>query len=122
LWERLAVLVHDLGQRAPAGAGPRATLSDVGAVLGATAPLLLARARELMPDAVFLLPGIGAQGARIEQLGAALAPLETSARRASALFTAARSVAGAHSASGSEPTHAARAEAERLRADAWELA
>ena len=37
-------------------------------VLGATAPEHIARARELMPRATFLLPGVGAQGGRIEEL------------------------------------------------------
>ena len=37
-------------------------LSPVGAVTGATRPELLGRLRELMPRAVFLLPGVGAQG------------------------------------------------------------
>lgn len=37
-------------------------LSAVGAVVGATHPTELARYRELMPDAPFLIPGFGAQG------------------------------------------------------------
>ena len=49
-------------------------LADVGAVAGATAPEHLARMRELMPRAVLLLPGVGAQGGRVEDLGAAFAP------------------------------------------------
>ena len=49
--------------RRRAGRGPRSCgLSDVGAVIGATAPEHLARARELMPHAIFLLPGVGAAG------------------------------------------------------------
>jgi orotidine-5'-phosphate decarboxylase len=40
----------------------------VGAVIGATAPAALARARALMPDAPLLLPGLGAQGGRPEDL------------------------------------------------------
>ena len=39
-----------------------AGLSDVGAVIGATAPERLSRMRELMPHAVFLLPGVGRAG------------------------------------------------------------
>ena len=37
---------------------------------GATAPEHLARMRELMPRAPFLLPGVGAQGGRVDDLGA----------------------------------------------------
>ena len=69
VWERLAELVEDLGQ---AGVG-EAGLSDVGAVVGATVPEHLRRARELMPSAVFLLPGVGAQGGRVEDLAPAFA-------------------------------------------------
>jgi orotidine-5'-phosphate decarboxylase len=110
VWERLAVIVDRLGA---AGVGP-AGLSDVGAVVGATAPGHLARARELMPCATFLLPGVGAQGGRVEDLAAAFAP-----GRAGGLVTASRSIAGAHLATGGTPESAAQAEAERLRATAW---
>ncbi|MDQ3769616.1 MAG: orotidine-5'-phosphate decarboxylase, partial [Actinomycetota bacterium] len=61
LWERLAALAAGLGRP-----GPRSGLADVGAVMGATAPEHLARARELMPAAPFLLPGVGAQGGSVE--------------------------------------------------------
>ena len=44
--------------------------ADVGAVVAATEPALLAELREAMPRAVFLLPGVGAQGGRVELLGA----------------------------------------------------
>jgi orotidine-5'-phosphate decarboxylase len=112
VWERIAALVDELG-RAGVGDGG---LSDVGAVIGATAPRHLARARELMPSAVFLLPGIGAQGGRVEDLGPVFAP-----GRAAGLVSASRSIADAYRASGGEPATAARAEAERLREAAWEL-
>jgi orotidine-5'-phosphate decarboxylase len=112
VWERLASLVGELGTE---GAG-EAGLSDVGAVVGATAPDHIRRARELMPRAVFLLPGIGAQGGRVEELGAAFAP-----GRAAGLVSASRSIAGAYLARGGEPAAAARAEAERLQETAWEL-
>jgi orotidine-5'-phosphate decarboxylase len=126
VWERLAGIVRSLGEpsageRPAVPGGAAGGLADVGAVLGATAPRLLARARELMPHAPFLLPGIGAQGGRVEELAAALAPLEGPARRASVLVTAARSIANAHRQDRGEPADAARAEAERLRAAAWAL-
>jgi orotidine-5'-phosphate decarboxylase len=91
-------------------------LSDVGAVIGATAPGHLPRARELMAHATFLLPGVGAQGGRVDDLAAAFAP-----GRAGGLVSASRSVADAHRASGADPPTAARAEAERLRDAAWGL-
>ncbi len=110
VWERLAALVADLGEVGGEG------ISDVGAVIGATAPERLARARELMPSAPLLLPGIGAQGGRVEDLAAAFAP-----GPAGGLISASRSIAGAHLSAGGSPEAAARDEAERLRGLAWEL-
>jgi orotidine-5'-phosphate decarboxylase len=111
VWEHVARMV------ASVGAGPGASgLSDVGAVVGATAPEHLSRARELMPHAIFLLPGVGAQGGRVEDLAPAFAP-----GRAAGLVTASRSIARAHEQHGGEPSAAARAEAERLREQAWRL-
>ena len=112
VWERLATIVDGLG--AP-GVGQMG-LSDVGAVMGATAPGHLSRARELMRHATFLLPGVGAQGGRVEDLAAAFVP-----GRAGGLITASRSIANAHLSSGGEPAGAARTEAERLRERAWAL-
>ena len=112
VWERLAELVDELGA---AGVG-EAGIADVGAVMGATAPWHLARARELMPSAPFLLPGIGAQGGSVQELRSAFAP-----GRAGGLVSASRSIAGAHLADGGDPPEAARAEAQRLRAAAWEI-
>jgi orotidine-5'-phosphate decarboxylase len=73
--------------------------------------------RELMPRAPFLLPGVGAQGGSVAELGPAFAP-----GRAGGLVSASRSIADAHVGSGSPPDEAARAEAERLREEAWALA
>jgi orotidine-5'-phosphate decarboxylase len=112
VWERTAQLVEELGRPGVGASG----LSDVGAVVGATAPWHLDRARELMGNAVFLLPGIGAQGGRVEGLRAAFAP-----GRAGGLVSASRSIAGAHRTAGGEPAAAAAAEAERLRDTAWRL-
>lgn len=112
LWERLAGIVDTLGER-----GTSSGLADVGAVVGATAPEHVARMRELMPRAPFLLPGVGAQGGRVEDLAPAFAP-----GRAGGLITASRSIAGAHRALGGDPPGAARTEAERLRQAAWTLA
>ncbi|HEX8155984.1 MAG TPA: orotidine-5'-phosphate decarboxylase [Solirubrobacteraceae bacterium] len=109
--ERLAQIVAQLGE-----AGERSGLADVGAVVGATAPQHVARMRELMPDAPFLLPGIGAQGGQIEDLAPAFAP-----GRAAGLVSASRSISAAYETRGGEPAAAARAEVERLRAAAWGL-
>jgi orotidine-5'-phosphate decarboxylase len=110
VWERVAAIVEELGR---SGAGEEG-VSDVGAVMGATAPAHLARARELMASAPFLLPGVGAQGGRVEELAPAFAP-----GRAGGLVSASRSIATAHESLGGGPAAAARAEAERLREAAW---
>jgi orotidine-5'-phosphate decarboxylase len=112
VWERLAGFVRELGAERVGASG----LSDVGAVVGATEPRHLARARELMPHAVLLLPGVGAQGGQVQELAAAFSP-----GRAGGLITASRSIVGAHLATGANPAEAARAEAERLRQAAWAL-
>jgi orotidine-5'-phosphate decarboxylase len=112
VWERLAAIVEQLGAPGVGASG----YSDVGAVVGATVPAHLARARELMPHATFLLPGVGAQGGRVEDLAPAFAP-----GRAGGLVTASRSIAGAYLTGGGDPAEAARAEAERLRETAWAL-
>jgi orotidine-5'-phosphate decarboxylase len=118
--ERLAGLVAELGAAGFDAGG----LSDIGAVVGATAPERLARLRELMPRAPFLLPGVGAQGGRVEDLAAAFAP-----GRAGGLVSASRGIVhAAERAQGSaavgrrDPAAAARDEAARLREIAWGLA
>ena len=112
VWERVARMVAALGTP-----GTTSGLHDVGAVVGATAPEHLARARELMPRTPFLLPGVGAQGGRVEDLAPAFAP-----GRAAGLVSASRAIVAAHEQHGGEPGAAARREAERLRALAWSLA
>src|SRR6201991_3491922 len=110
LWGLPAKLVDDLGVQGPSG------LKDVGAVTGATEPEHLERLRELMPTTPFLLPGIGAQGGDVAALAPAFA-----AGRAGGLVTASRSIANAHQTANTKPPEAARAEAERLREQAWGL-
>jgi orotidine-5'-phosphate decarboxylase len=112
LHERLARMVDDLGASLVGDCG----LSSVGAVTGATHPDLLARLRALMPRAIFLLPGVGAQGGRVEDLGPAFAP-----HPAAGLVTASRSIVNAHIDRGGAPAAAAAAAAEELRATAWTL-
>jgi orotidine-5'-phosphate decarboxylase len=110
LWHRLAGIVAGLGGAEGDG------LADVGAVLGATEPGHLARARELMPRAIFLLPGVGAQGGRVEDLAPAFAP-----GRAGGLVSASRSISDAHEEAGGDPAASARIAADRLRELAWSL-
>jgi orotidine-5'-phosphate decarboxylase len=105
LHERLAGLVDGLADRLAGTAFP--SLSGMGAVVGATEPGRIARLRELMPRSIVLVPGVGAQGGRPEELGEAFAP-----GPAGALVAASRSIAG-------DPEPAAAAE--RLRAALWEV-
>jgi orotidine-5'-phosphate decarboxylase len=111
--ERLATIVHRVGSPAVGGAG----LADVGAVVGATAPERLERLRELMPNAPFLLPGVGAQGGKVEDLAAAFAP-----GPAAGLIAVSRGIVRAHEQTGGDPAAAARREAARLRELAWTVA
>ena len=110
LYERLARLVDSLGAEQIGDCG----LSGVGAVTGATAPEHLARLRELMPRAVLLLPGVGAQGGRVEQLGPAFGP-----HPAAGLVAASRSIVDAHIQRGGDPATAAQRAAEELRSASW---
>jgi orotidine-5'-phosphate decarboxylase len=103
LHERLAGLVDSLSGRLAGEGG----LSGMGAVVGATEPEHIGRLRALMPRAIFLIPGVGAQGGKPELLGAAF-----TAGRASALVPASRGIAA-------DPDPAAAAE--RLRAAVWEI-
>ena len=109
----LADIVSELGAPGIGAAG----LSDIGAVVGATAPGRLAALRARMPQTVFLLPGVGAQGARVEDLVPAFEP-----GPAGGLIAASRGIVNAYRQAGGEPAAAARAEAARLRELAWSLA
>ncbi len=110
--DQLADLVNEIGLPGIAGSG----LSDVGAVVGATAPERLGALRERMPHAVFLLPGIGAQGGRVEDLAAAFGP-----GPAGGLVSASRGIVAAYEQGGGGPAAAAAREASRLRELAWRL-
>jgi orotidine-5'-phosphate decarboxylase len=105
----LARMVAELG----AGGVGDSGLSDVGAVVGATKPDLIEELRAQMPHAVFLLPGVGAQGGRVEDVGAAFAP-----GRAAALVTASRSIVGPALEGGDAGL--ARSFAEQLREATWD--
>jgi orotidine-5'-phosphate decarboxylase len=103
LFERVAELVAERAGRLAGTSG----LSGLGAVVGATEPRHLGRLRELMPESVFLLPGVGAQGGHVGELKAAFG-----ADSASAIVTASRSIARAD-----DPARAAQ----DLRQELWEL-
>ena len=103
LHERIATLVAERADRLAGSCG----LTGMGAVVGATEPRFLGRLRELMPEAIFLVPGVGAQGGRVAELGAAFGD-----HPASVLIAASRGIASAP-----DPAQAA----ETLRAEAWEL-
>ncbi len=119
VWEHVATLVAGLASHLdePAEAASAGPISSLGVVMGSTRPEHLQRARELLPRAPFLLPGIGAQGGRVEDLAPAFAP-----GPAGGLVSASRSIARAYEATGEPPALAARREAERLRDAAWALA
>ncbi len=112
LHEELARMVDALGS----GSIGRSGLSAVGAVTGATHPGVLARLRELMPRAIFLLPGVGVQGGQVAALGPAFEP-----HPAAGLVSASRSIVDAHRARRGGPAEAAAAAAEELRAATWDL-
>jgi orotidine-5'-phosphate decarboxylase len=111
--DRLAEMIAELGAEGTGDAG----LADVGAVVGATAPEWVAALRELMPRAVFLLPGVGAQGGEVEALGPAFAP-----GPAGGLVSASRGIVAASERLGGDPAAAARREAARLREAVWRVA
>lgn len=103
LYEHVADVVEGFAGRLAGSSG----LSGMGAVVGATEPAHLERVREILPTSIFLIPGVGAQGGRAEDLAAAFVP-----GRASALVNASRSIAGAE-----DPSRAAEA----LREALWDV-
>ena len=103
LWQHVAGLVDRWGADLVGASG----FSSVGAVVGATFPQEVAEARGLLPRSILLLPGVGAQGARTDDLAAAF-----SAGPAGALVSASRSVI--YAGRGADWQEAAAAEAARL--------
>ncbi len=110
VWHQVALLVRELGEELVGECG----LSSVGAVVGATHPRAVSEARRLLPQAVFLLPGVGAQGATPADIARAF-----TSGPASALVNAARSVIYAFRDSEDDWRTAAAAEAARLRHEVW---
>ena len=113
VWHHVALLVHELGEELVGERG----LSAVGAVVGATHPRAVAEARRLLPQAILLLPGVGAQGATPADLARAF-----TSGPASALVNAARSVIYAFRNGQEDWRGAASAEAARLRREVWAVA
>ena len=99
--EAVAALVAEWGAPLVGDCG----LSSIGAVVGATGPERLAALRALMPNQPFLLPGVGAQGGRAEDLAPAFG-----GRAAGGLIAASRSIIYAD-----DPAAAA----DELRAAGW---
>lgn len=110
--DRLAALVDRVGAPLVGESG----LSSLGAVVGATEPAHITRLRAAMPRAVFLIPGVGAQGGKVEDLAAAF-----TAGRASALITVSRALVNAWEQTGSDPTSSAKAAAAELRESIWSV-
>ena len=106
-------MIHELGTEL---AGDRG-LSSVGAVVGATHPRAVGEARRLMPQAVMLLPGVGAQGGSPADLARAF-----TSGPASALVSASRSVLYAFRSTGEDWRTAAALEAARLQREVWAVA
>jgi orotidine-5'-phosphate decarboxylase len=103
LFEVAARLVAELG----GGAGD---YPDAGAVVGATRPETGRRVRELLPDALFLVPGYGAQGGE----AAGLRPL-LDRGGAGVLVNSSRAVIYAYEGSQTDYREAAREAANRAR-------
>lgn len=112
MWHHVAKLVSEWGEDLVGEHG----LSSVGAVVGATHPRAVGDARKLMPQTVFLLPGVGAQGASPRDLERAW-----TSGPASALVAASRSVIYASRESGVDFRTAAGAEAARLKREVWSV-
>jgi orotidine-5'-phosphate decarboxylase len=110
VWHQVAELVAAWGDDLVGERG----LSSVGAVVGATYPRVVGEARRLMPKAILLLPGIGAQGATPADVARAF-----TSGPASALVPVSRSVIYAFRVDGADWRTAAAAEAARLRREVW---
>ena len=113
VWHQVAELVAQWGEELVGDRG----LSSVGAVVGATYPRAVGEARRLMPQAILLLPGVGAQGATPADVARAF-----TSGPASALVPVSRSIIYAFRNDGPDWRRAAGAEAARLRREVWSAA
>lgn len=105
LFETAARLVGELG----GGDGER---PDVGAVVGVTQPEVGRRVRGLLPEALFLAPGYGAQGGGAEGVRALL-----DSRGGGVFVNSSRALIYAHETSGKGYREAAREAARSARED-----
>jgi orotidine-5'-phosphate decarboxylase len=110
VWQQVAKLVAELGEGVVGECG----LSSVGAVVGATYPRAVSEARRLLPKAVLLLLGVGAQGATPADVARAF-----TSGPASALVSVSRSINYAFRDDGADWRTAAAGEAARLRDEVW---
>jgi orotidine-5'-phosphate decarboxylase len=110
LYEAAARLVADLGEKGASG------YPDAGAVVGATRPEVGRRVRQLLPEALFLAPGYGAQKGDASDVKALL-----DARGAGVLVNSSRGILrafeGRISSSAGDYRSAARDAARRMRED-----
>jgi orotidine-5'-phosphate decarboxylase len=110
LWQHVARLIRDWGEDIVGERG----LSSVGAVVGATHPRAVGEARRILPRAILLLPGVGAQGATPADVARAF-----TSGPASALVTVSRAVMYASRNSDADWRTAASSEAARLKSEVW---
>jgi len=113
LWRHVACLVREWGEDLVGERG----ISSAGAVVGATVPRLIGEARRTMPQAIMLLPGVGAQGATPADVARAF-----TSGPASALVNVSRSVIYAYRDASNDWRAAAGGEAARLAAEIWAAA
>jgi orotidine-5'-phosphate decarboxylase len=112
LWQHVARLVDSWGEDLVGERG----LSSVGAVIGATHPRGVGEARRLMPQAILLLPGVGAQGATPADVARAF-----TSGPSSALVTVSRSLIYAFRNSQLDWRTATGSEAARLQREVWAI-
>jgi orotidine-5'-phosphate decarboxylase len=110
LWHHVAELVDDWGEDLVGERG----LSCVGAVVGATYPRAVGEARRLLPRAILLLPGVGAQGA-----GAADVARAFTSGPASALVPVSRAILYAFRSDAEDWRLAAAQAAAHYRSEIW---
>ena len=113
LWHHVARLVAEWGEELVGECG----LSSVGAVVGATHPRAVGEARRLLPQAVLLLPGVGAQGATPADVARAF-----TSGPASALVNVSRSINYAFRDVEGDWRSLAGAEAARVKREVWAVA
>ncbi|MBA3716769.1 MAG: orotidine-5'-phosphate decarboxylase [Actinobacteria bacterium] len=112
LWHQVAELISSWGEDLVGDCG----LSSVGAVVGATHPRGVGEARRLLPQAILLLPGVGAQGATPADVARAF-----TSGPASALVSVSRSLIYAFRSSDLDWRTATGAEAARLQREVWAI-